>query len=380
MADGIPSSKTNYNCSMPLLPQDNLLLEHFYPKDDDIVLLLEGGDGSLAEQIAKFIPDGEVLSLSRDLREIWSAQNGLKDSKNASSAARAIPESHGWDWVVLTIPKGRRYTRSLLLTAWQSLVTGGKLLLSGPTRKGAKAVIKDAERLFGNAFVLGYRNHHRVAVSEKLDSLPEPLPDAFQSIGIAPGTSRFIELTLPQKTLTFETHPGIFSWKAVDEGTCFLIENLEINNNETVWDVGCGYGILGLSAAVKGASLVLMTDVNLIAIDYAVKNIIRNHLDDRVIAVPSIGLDHPSVLSSSPRYDLVISNPAFHQGRDIDKSMTENLFSTAPAVLKPHGRMVIVSNRFLNYKKDLIKYFQTVTTIAENRKYHVIQAHNDYKK
>ena len=189
-----------------------------------------------------------------------------------------------------------------------------------------------------------------------------------------------IEITLPQKTITFETHPGIFSWRAVDEGTDFLIENLEINNNETVWDVGCGYGILGLSAAVKGASQVLMTDVNLIAIDFAVKNILRNHLDDRVIAAPSVGLDLPSAISSSARYDLVISNPAFHQGWDINKSMTDNLFSTAPEVLSPRGRMVIVTNRFLNFKKDLEEYFQTVTTIAANGKYQVIQAHNAYNK
>jgi len=364
---------------MPLLPQHNLLLEHFHPNNEAEVFLLEGGDGGLAEQIADFVPDGKVLTLARDVRDIRSAQYRLKDIKNASTGTTVYPETHGWNWVLLTIPKGRRYTRSLLLSAWQSLVPGGKLLLAGPTRKGAKAVIKDAERLFGNAVVLGYRNHQRVAVSVRGDSLPDPLPEAYRAIGIAPGTSRTIEITFPQGTLTIETHPGIFSWEAVDEGTRFLLENLEINKCETVWDVGCGYGILGLSAAVKGASQVLMTDINLIAIHYAGKNILHNHLDDRVVAAPSVGIDLPSVIPPSTKFDLIISNPAFHQGRDVDKSMAANLFSSAPGVLTPHGRIVIVSNRFLNYQKDLGAYFQVVNTIAENGKYQVIQAHNEYE-
>jgi len=236
-------------------PAHSLILEHLHPEKDARILVLEGGAGWMAGEAAQRVPEGAVLSLGRDARAVWAAQSWLRSIPNAASTLDVFPQTDGWDFVLVATPKERRYARTVLIAAWQALKPGGKLLLAGPSRQGAKAVINDADRLFGNATVLGYRNHQRVAICTRGESFPEPLPREFQQPGIAPGTTHTIEITRPEATLTLETHPGIFSWDAIDEGTTLLLDHMEIEPGSRVWDVGCGYGVIGLSAALAGAGI-----------------------------------------------------------------------------------------------------------------------------
>jgi 16S rRNA (guanine1207-N2)-methyltransferase len=355
-------------------PAESLLLEYLQPTTEAHILILEGGAGWLAAEAIQKTPDGKVLSLTRDIREVWAAETRLEAIPNASATQDVFPTSAGWDLVLLPIPKGRRYTRRLLLAAWEALKPGGRLLLAGPSKGGAKAVIKDAARLFGNATVLGYRQHQRVAACTRGESFPDPLPKEFQQNGVAPGTRHFVEIQRPEGTLKLETHPGIFSWEALDEGTALLLEHLKIEPGSRVWDVGCGYGAIGLSAALAGAELVAMSDVNLIGVGYAQTNALRNRLDHKVKVFPADTLSTPHFTPSTDHFDLIVSNPAFHQGRAVDKSMSGNLITQAPDFLAPGGRLVIVANRFLNYDKTMQEYFAQVERVAETGKFHVIEA------
>lgn len=358
----------------------SLILEYLHPQKDAQILVLEGGAGWLAAEAAQSVPSGQVLSLARDVREVWAAQTRLESNPNAAASFDVFPSSADWDFVLLTIPKERRYARTLLLAAWKALKPAGKLLLSGPSKGGAKAVIKDAERLFGNATVLGYRRHQRVAACTRGESLLDPLPKEFQQPGVAPGTQHFVEIQSPDGTLKLETHPGIFSWDALDEGTALLLENLEIKPDSRVWDVGCGYGVIGLSAALAGAEFVAMSDVNLLGADYTQTNIENNKYDsgitDRIEVFPADIFTTPHAPLPAPRFDLIVSNPAFHQGREINKSMADQLIIKASEYLAPKGRLVLVANRFLNYDKFMRGYFKHVSRIAETNKFHVIEAHN----
>jgi 16S rRNA (guanine1207-N2)-methyltransferase len=356
-------------------PAHALLLEYLYPKQEDRILVLEGGDGHLAREAAQLTPTGEVLSLARDVREVWATQTRLESLANAKATSEVIPTIRNWDIVLLTIPKERRYARTLLLAAWETLKPNGRLLLAGPSKGGAKAVIKDAESLFGNVSILGYRRHQRVAACTRKDSLPDPLPEEFQQTGITPGTRNLLEVSRPEGILKLETHPGIFSWEALDEGTALLLEHLKIEPESRVWDVGCGYGVIGLSAALAGAGQVTMSDVNLLAVRYTQSNAVLNKLDGNTKTFATDGLQNPGhSQANTDQFDIIISNPAFHQGRDVNKSMAGEMIRQAPKLLLPSGRLVIVANRFLNYDKTMRDHFATVTRIAETNKYHILEA------
>jgi 16S rRNA (guanine1207-N2)-methyltransferase len=355
-------------------PAQTLILESIHPIHSDRILLLEGGDGWLAANVAELVPDGKVLSLDRDVRKVRKAKIEVSHFPNVEVDSTVLPPKENWDMILMTIPKGRRFARLLLIHSWKALTPGGKLILAGPTRAGAKAVIKDAKRLFGNGVILGYRSHQRVAQCRKEGQLPIPLPIEFQQEGIAPGTTHFLEVRRPEGILKFETHPGIFSWETLDEGTSLLLKTLVFRQGSNVWDVGCGYGAIGLSAALAGAEIVWMNDINLLAVDYAQQNAVRNRLEKKAAVFPGDVLEMPKSTHPPPDFDLIVSNPAFHQGHKVDKSMADSLIQGASRFLRTEGRLVLVANRFLNYDLFMRTHFKRVERIAETNKYHIIQA------
>ena len=357
----------------PSHPAQELLLEFSTPQKNDRIIILEGGKGWLASEIAAYVPDGYVLTLDRDIRHIEDSKILLKNINNVKTGSDALPEKNGWDLILLTIPKERSFARLLLIVSFLALHKEGRLLLAGPSRQGAKAVIKDAQRLFGNATILGYRSHQRVAHCQKNTAVLKSLPKEFQSPGIAPGFVNKLTIDLPLGSLQLQTSPGIFSWKKIDQGSALLLEHMEIEPNSVVWDVGCGYGILGLAAALKGAKQVLMSDINTLAVDYAQKNARNNNLADNCLIFPASGLNLPYSVSAPSQVDLVLSNPAFHQGRQVDKSMADQIIHESTSLLKSNGRVLIVANRFLNYDKSMHSCFKSVSTIVKNNHYHVIE-------
>jgi 16S rRNA (guanine1207-N2)-methyltransferase len=358
----------------PINPAHTLILDSINPAENENILILEGGDGWLAEQIAHLVPKGKILFLDRDIRNIRCSLEILDRLPNVRVAESVFPNRKGWDTVLMTIPKERRFARFLIMKSWETLKAGGQIYLAGPTRQGAKAVIKDAQRLFGNAVVVGYRSHQRLARCVKNEDIfPHPLPKEFQKPGIAPGTNHKIWLQQPEANLVLETNPGIFSWQKVDEGTMLLLGNLVIDPGSSVWDIGCGYGVIGLWAAIKGAEFVFMSDVNLLAVDYAFRNAVQNQLESIVATSPGDGLEVTHKEIQPSRFDLIVSNPAFHQGRKVDKSMAGTVIANSSRYLKPGGRLILVANQFLNYDQYLDNYFNQVSKLAQTNKYHVIQ-------
>ena len=63
--------------------------------------------------------------------------------------------------------------------------------------------------------------------------------------------------------LEFVTSSGVFSHKRIDNGTRLLVESMVLPSEGRVLDLGCGYGVIGITAAKKNPDLrVWMTDVN----------------------------------------------------------------------------------------------------------------------
>ncbi|MBS7615624.1 class I SAM-dependent methyltransferase [Candidatus Bathyarchaeota archaeon] len=88
-----------------------------------------------------------------------------------------------------------------------------------------------------------------------------------------------IQTCLRGKTFKFLTASGVFSKKRVDPGTKLLIENMVLPENGYVLDIGCGYGAIGIAAAVFNPKLhVLMVDVNERAVKLAKRNVELNRV------------------------------------------------------------------------------------------------------
>jgi 16S rRNA G1207 methylase RsmC len=88
-----------------------------------------------------------------------------------------------------------------------------------------------------------------------------------------------LHATLLGFDLNLQTRWGVFSPKAIDEGTLLLLKYLDIQSNDKCLDLGCGYGPIGLSVA-KIANSVEMVDKDFVAIELSKTNALNNNLNN----------------------------------------------------------------------------------------------------
>ena len=168
--------------------------------------------------------------------------------------------------------------------------------------------------------------------------------------------------------LTFSATWGLFSPKAIDAGTQLLIEHLDIQENDTCLDLGCGYGAIGITLAkcVQTAT-VYMVDKDFVAVDYALQNVQQNRLQNCHVLL-SNGFSHlPDV-----QFDLIVSNlPA-----NVGKELLQIFLTDAKQHLKPDGRLYVVTISGLRafIKRNFLSIFGNYQKIKQRHTHTVAMA------
>jgi 16S rRNA G1207 methylase RsmC len=104
--------------------------------------------------------------------------------------------------------------------------------------------------------------------------------------GRGPGRKVLIPLVVRNVSLQFVSYSSLFSGTRVDEGTLLLLENMILPDSGLVLDVGCGYGVIGVTAAKLNPKLkVYMTDINPLAVKVSKLNARLNGVEDRVVVL-----------------------------------------------------------------------------------------------
>lgn len=107
------------------------------------------------------------------------------------------------------------------------------------------------------------------------------------------------------KTMQFTSTWGLFSPEQLDEGSLMLLDHIEFRKADSSIDLGCGYGVLGMTAArecPEGQHLLI--DKDFVAVEYAKKNCFDNKLNNTEVQL-SNGFRH---VDPARRFDLVMSN------------------------------------------------------------------------
>ena len=84
--------------------------------------------------------------------------------------------------------------------------------------------------------------------------------------------------------IVIEMDPGMAFGTGTHETTIMCVQQLEqhVSKKCTVFDIGCGSGILSIAAAKLGAKKVIGIDYDKVAVNVAGKNVIVNEVDDIV--------------------------------------------------------------------------------------------------
>ncbi len=350
-------------------PTSDLFTRYVMLEAGQDVLLLNSDDQALARWVLDQVGEaGQVTALHPSYRALRSlgVVRGLNLGHSVYPPRDQPSAAHA---VLLDIPKGRDQVRAYLWTAAQVLQPGGCLYLAGSNAAGAKSAIKDAHALFGVATVLGFKSSRRIALVTRPES-PLQVPSAWRTS--QPWQPQMRLVRRPEGEYTIMTMPGVFSWDHLDDGTELLLDHLDVERDTDVLDIGCGYGIIGLAAARAGAR-VTMVDDNLLAVRCAETSTQINNFAQQARVLAS---DVTSSLANHA-FDLVLSNPPFHQGVDVNTSVAERIIRESHAILRPGGRLRIVANRFLPYDRVLRDVFGNVTVIVQNQRYSVLEAVRD---
>ena len=164
--------------------------------------------------------------------------------------------------------------------------------------------------------------------------------------------------------------PGVFSAHELDVGTALLLSTLQNRVNGKILDLGCGAGVIGAMIKKRNPDAqITMTDIHAMALASARKTLAENQLEGDVLA--------SDVFSNvEGKFDLIISNPPFHDGINTAYRTVQELIGQAKKHLNQGGELRIVANAFLPYADLLQHHFDVFDVLAQTSKFKVYSAKN----
>jgi len=187
----------------------------------------------------------------------------------------------------------------------------------------------------------------------------------------SPLRPRILDVNILGFELKFISGSGVFSTKKLDKGSEILIKNCIINEKDKILDLGCGYGVIGISIAKKyPMTQVVLTDINKRAISLSKENILLNKLDNAKAHYSN------QFEKITQKFDTILLNPPQTAGKSVCFAMIEESIN----YLNEKGLLQLVA-RHQKGGKDLSKkmnnVFGNVEEIAKKAGYRVYVSKNE---
>ena len=169
----------------------------------------------------------------------------------------------------------------------------------------------------------------------------------------------------------FETAPGMFSHGRIDPGSKLLAEALPANLSGKVADFCAGWGYLSAELVARCKDV---ASVDLYEADHQSLEAARRNLAGMSAATRFFWRD----LLAEPietRYDAIVMNPPFHQGRAAEPGIGSKLIAVAAKALKSRGSLYLVANKGLPYERDLAGgLFSEYRQVANDKAFNIFVA------
>jgi 16S rRNA G1207 methylase RsmC len=137
-------------------------------------------------------------------------------------------------------------------------------------------------------------------------------------------------------SLQLQSTWGLFSPREIDSGSRLLLDYAQIAPTADCFDLGCGYGVIGLCLAARAPQgQTVMVDKDSVAVDYSYKNIKLNGLQNAEVIL-SNGF---AQIDRQRRFDVIASNLPAKVGKEL---LTLFLYD-AYHHLRPDGVFYVVT-------------------------------------
>ena len=294
--------------------------------------------------------------------------------------------------LVLFLSKTKSLSQNLLYCLQDKLAAKGKILLIGSNAIGGKS---------GDGLIKYAADVYKIDTARKCTVFLGSLNEG-QKLKSAPALKDvlFGGLTLKQAQ-------GIFSQGELDQGTKLLLNAMHhdlsgqspcadakdlsdsklteldapvVPLSHAILDVGCGSGIIGLSLAARGFKQVVCSDISATALNCTVANAKLNGLTIDTLATNMLPtqaeLEANNINIPSGKFNIIATNPPFHQGVNRTTSQTLDMIAKAKNSLTCDGVLYLVGNACLHYEEPLAEAFTKVQVLAKTTKFVVYKASN----
>lgn len=269
--------------------------------------------------------------------------------------------------VLLLPPRQRDEARALLAQAVRRAGDGGIVLACQSNNEGARSGESDLGRLAGNVQSLSKHKCRVYWCGIDDTRIDHALLDEWQA------------LDAPRRIADgrWLSRPGLFAWDRVDAASALLVAHLPETLRGRVADLGAGYGYLAAEVVRRcaGVEAIDLYEAERRAQEPARANLAEACRDaGRDVAVAFHWQDVTRGLAH--RYDAIVSNPPFHQGRADQPELGRAFIEAAGAALHADGVFWLVANRHLAYEATLAARFDTARVVEVRDGFKVIEARN----
>ncbi|MGV6853237.1 MAG: methyltransferase [bacterium] len=324
-----------------------------------IKLILNNLDPSQAQNLTLINPE-EIFEPYPQLQYEGFHNSYIKQQSWCKYSSRKqihsdFPASVTTKHVALFLSKEKNYTRAMIEHLIALLGKEAILWLVGHNKAGAKSAGNILKQFFANWRKLDLGGHCT------LWEASNPIHNGHT----ASKTTSF-QINIAGQNLTLVSLPGVFSHGHIDAGTRLLLQSLPDIHHHNMLDFGCGNGIISLFQAQKNPeSQFTLVDDSALALHAAKLSMKEFSHNTHFI---------PSIDQVSGNFDLILSNPPFHQGIHQTLDISLNFIQKSASLLTKQGELYLVANRFLAYADTLEQHFSSVSRLAENRQYIVWHA------
>lgn len=340
---------------------DDVALEALFVPFDTGALTLP------ADKRVLFLRARDGFRLREMARPGWVCEQSFKpfaDALQRSGLALGVPgETSRFSLVLILPPRQRDEARALFAEAVRRAAPDGIVLAAMTNAEGAKSGQADLERLLGTVQSLS-KHKCRVFWARVGSGVDAALLESWSA------------LDAPRRNdAGCMSRPGLFAWDRVDTASELLARHLPTDLSGRVADLGAGYGYLSTQVVARcpGVQAIDLYEAEQRALEPA-----RQNMEEAVRASGrSVAFSlhwHDVTQGLGQRYDAIVSNPPFHQGRADLPALGQAFIDTAAKALHVHGRLWLVANRHLPYEATLSSRFNEVRTVTTPDGFKVIEA------
>jgi 16S rRNA (guanine1207-N2)-methyltransferase len=312
----------------------------------DVLVMLERG-----EDVA------EAVRASGGEPRPWRRMAG--GSAGGGLPASSWPPAGPFASAILRLPKSKDELDMAVHAAAAGLESGGRLWVYGANDEGAGSAEGRIREIMAPATTVASGGRCRVLEARR----PEEMPGL---LGTLDRWGHRFPIDVPQLPATWISFPGVFSHGRIDAGTRALMDVIpSLEPGVQVLDFGCGSGLLGgyIRARQPDVSVDFL-DADAVALE-AVQANLPGHR--RIL---SDGLPK----SGDRRYDLIVSNPPYHEGKGETVRVIEELAQGAPSHLTATGSLLLVTQRRLPVGIHLQAAFARVEIVTDEGPHRVWRA------